>query len=276
MLFVLALALLGGGLAGMPAGMPAGHAAPMPEVRIDQRLEERVPLELSFTDASGRAARLEEYFGTRPVAIAMVQYGCRNLCTHVLNGMIKSLSEQHFDVGKALTVLVVSLDPHETPDLAEARRLLTLKRYARAGTEDGWQFLTGDEASIRQLAEALGIHYAYDAETQQYAHPASLTIVTPQGRIARYLYGIEFPERDLRLAVLEAAENRIGSPVDQVLMRCYRYDPQSGRYSLVVMEVLRLGGIATLLGLGGLVGGLTLANRRRRQASEGEQQGGKR
>ncbi|MNX06122.1 hypothetical protein D3C86_357760 [compost metagenome] len=258
------------------AGMPEARAVLPPEVRFDQRLEERVPLELTFMDASGRALRLESVFGTRPVAIAMVQYDCPNLCTHVLNGLIKSLSEQRFDVGKALTVLVVSLDPHETPELAEVRRQLTLKRYGRAGTEDGWQFLTGDEASIRQLAEALGIHYSYDAKTQQYAHPAGITIATPQGRIARYLFGIEFPQRDLRLAVLEAAENRIGSPVDQVLMRCYRYDPQHGRYSLAVMEVLRLGGIATMLLLGGLIGGLGVAERRRRKAVGGGRQGGER
>ena len=258
------------------AGMPAAHAAPPPEVRFDQRLEESLPLDLTFTDASGRASRLESYFGARPVAIAMVQYGCPNLCTHILNGLIKSLSEQRFDVGRALTVLVVSLDPHETPEDAEVRRQLTLKRYGRAGTEDGWQFMTGDEASIRRLAEALGIHYSYDAKTQQYAHPAGITIVTPQGRIARYLFGIEFPQRDLRLAVLEAAENRIGSPVDQVLMRCYRYDPQNGRYSLVVMEVLRLGGVATMLLLGGLVGGLSVAERRRRKAAGSGRPGGER
>lgn len=257
-----AFLVTGSGLAAM------AQVAPHPEVRVDQRLEMPLPLELSFTEASGRQIRLEEVFGTLPVAIAMVDYDCPNLCDHVLNGLIKSLAEQRFDVGKTLDVLVVSLDPTETPDDAERRRLLSVKRYGRPGTEGGWRFMTGDEASIREFAEALGIRYTYDSKTRQYAHPAVLAIATPRGKIARYLFGIEFPGRDLRFAVLEAAEERIGSPVDQVVMRCFRYDPQNGRYTLVAMEVLKLGGLATLLGLGGLIGGLFVADRRQRRAGD--------
>ena len=254
------------GLMGLLMGLPAAaQVAPHPEVRFDQRLDTLLPLELTFTEASGRKVSLGEVFGTRPVAIAMVDFDCPNLCSHVLNGLIKSLAEQRFDVGKALTVLVVSLDPSETPADAEKRRALSLRRYDRPGSEGGWHFMTGDEASIHTLAEALGIRYTYDPATNQYAHPAGLTIATPRGRIARYLYGIEFPGQDLRLAVLEAAENRIGSPVDQILVRCFHYDPQNGRYSLVVMEVVRLGGLVTLMALGFVVGGLVMAERRRKR-----------
>lgn len=236
-----------------------------PEVGIAQRLDASIPLELAFQDQDGKRVTLEGYFGERPVLIAMVYYGCPNLCEHVLNGLVKSLTAQRFDVGKALTVLAVSIDPGEGPAEAEARRQLSMKRYGRAGSEGGWHFLTGEEASIRSLAEALGIRYAYDPATKQYAHPAGMAIATPKGRIARYLFGIAPAPRDLGFAVQEAAENRIGSPVEQILLRCFHYDPQQGRYSLAIMEVLKLGGVATLLGLGALVGGLFAADRRRRR-----------
>ena len=249
--------------------LAAGHARAVTpeEVGFDQRLDEPLPLELRFRDDAGELVTLGAYFGERPVALVMVDFDCRNLCSHAMNGLVKSLSAQSFDVGKALTVLAVSLDPTETPAEAEAQRLLSLKRYAREGTEGGWHFLTGDETSIRQLAEALGVRYAYEPESRQYAHPAGLAIATPRGRIARYLFGIEYDPRDLRLAVLDAAENRIGTPIDQVMMRCFRYDPQQGRYTLVVMEVLKLGAFATLLGLSLLIGSLVVVDRRRRSGT---------
>jgi len=241
-------------LGGMPA---AAHDAPadarppaLRDVAFDQRLNEPVPLDAAFRDAAGRAVRLGEYFGARPVVLVPVYYRCQHLCPLVLDGLVRALRPLRFSAGQEFAVVVVSFDPQETPALAAARRADVLRRYGRPETEAGWHFLTGEETSVRRLTQALGFRYARGPGEDRYGHAAGIVLATPAGRIARYFYGIEFSPRDMRLGFIEAAENRIGSPLDQVLLISYRYDPATGRYGVVVMNVVRLAGLATGLALG--------------------------
>jgi protein SCO1/2 len=236
------------------AGVPSDQ---MPEklrdVAFDQRLDGQVPLDVPFRDETGAAVMLERFFGARPVVLALVYYECPMLCTQVLNGLVSSLGALAFDAGAEFEVVVVSFDPREGPSLASARRATSLERYARPGTEKGWHFLTGEEASIRRLTEAVGFRYVFDESLGQFAHPSGITVLTPQGRLARYFFGIEYAARDLRLAIVEASANRIGSPIDQVLLYCYHYDPATGRYGLMVMRLVRLGGLLTIVALAALI-----------------------
>jgi protein SCO1/2 len=219
------------------------------EVGIDQKLNTQLPLELAFHDESGQTAPLRQYFGAKPAILAFVYYECPMLCTQVLNGLQESLKTLAFDAGNQFEVITVSFDPGETSALAAAKKEIYLKQYDRAGAEQGWHFLTGDTAAIRQLTQAVGFRYKYDPVTDQFAHASGIMVITPQGKIARYFYGIEYPARDLRLALVEASQNRIGSLVDQVLLYCFHYDPSIGKYGLVIMNVLRLAGIATVMAL---------------------------
>jgi protein SCO1/2 len=234
------------------------------EVGIDQKLDEPVPLDLEFSDEQGRTVQLGDYFGTRPVVLALVYYECPMLCTQVLNGLVGSLEAIAFNPAREFEVVVVSFDPGETPALAAASRQTALRRYGRPGTEAGWHFLTGRESSVRALTGAVGFRYAYDEAIDQYAHPAAITVLTGDGRVSKYLYGIEFAPRDLRLALVEAADGRIGTAIDQALLFCYHYDPESGTYGLVVMNLIRTGGVLTLVGLGAFI---LLALRRERRAA---------
>jgi protein SCO1/2 len=220
------------------------------EVGIDQKLSAPLTLALSFQDETGRTMQLRQYFGEKPVILAFVYYECPMLCTQVLNGLVESLRTLSFDVGKQFDVITVSFDPGETPKLAAEKKASYLKQYDRAGAEQGWHFLTGDSAAIRQLTSAVGFRYKYDSVTDQFAHASGIMVITPQGKIARYFYGIEYPARDLRLALVEASENKIGSPVDVLLLYCFHYDPLTGKYGLVIMNVLRAAGIATVMALG--------------------------
>jgi protein SCO1/2 len=220
------------------------------EVGIDQKLNAQLPLELMFRDESGQTVPLQQYFGAKPVILAFVYYECPMLCTQVLNGLLESLKTLSFDAGNQFNIITVSFDPGETSALAAAKKEIYLKQYGRAGAEQGWHFLTGDTASIRQLTQAAGFRYKYDPVTDQFAHASGIMIVTPEGKIARYFFGIEYAGRDLRLALVEASQNLIGSLVDQVLLYCFHYDPSIGKYGLVIMNVLRLAGIATVLMLG--------------------------
>ena len=220
------------------------------EVGIDQKLSAPLPLALSFQDETGRTIQLRQYFGKKPVILSFVYYECPMLCTQVLNGLLESLKTLSFDAGKEFDVITVSFDPGETPKLAAEKKASYLKQYERAGAAQGWHFLTGDSAAIRQLTSAAGFRYKYDAVTDQFAHASGIMVITPQGKIARYFYGIEYPARDLRLALVEASGNKIGSLVDQVLLYCFHYDPSIGKYGLVIMNVLRLAGIATVIALG--------------------------
>jgi protein SCO1 len=220
------------------------------EIGIDQKLGNQLPLALTFRDENGQTIQLQQYFGAKPVILSFVYYECPMLCTQVLNGLLESLKTLSFDVGKQFNVITVSFDPGETSALAAGKKESYLKQYGRAGAEQGWHFLTGDTAAIRQLTQAAGFRYKYDPVTDQFAHASGIMVITPQGKIARYFYGIEYPARDLRLTLVEASENKIGSVVDQVLLYCFHYDPSVGKYGLVIMNVLRLAGIATVLTLG--------------------------
>ena len=220
------------------------------EVGFDQRLDERVPLDVEFRDDQGRIVPLGEYFGRKPVVLAFVYYDCPMLCTMILSSITSSLGVLSLDAGTDFELVMVSFDPREKPDLAARKKAEYLQRYDRPAAAAGWHFLTGDPPSIERLTQAAGFRYTWDDETQQFAHPAGIVVLTPDGRLARYLFGLDYGPRDLRLALVEASEGRIGTAVDAALLYCYHYDPMTGRYGLVVMRVLRIAGAATVLALG--------------------------
>jgi protein SCO1 len=231
-------------------------------VGIDQRLNEQAPLELMFRDETGRSVKLGDYFSDKPVILSLVYYECPMLCTLTLNGLVRSMRVLPFGVGERYTVVTVSFNPHETSSLAAAKKKEYLSHYARPGGETGWHFLTGDESSIQKLTQAVGFHYNYDAQSGQYAHATGLVILTPRGKIARYFYGVEFSPRDLRLALDEASANKIGSPVDAMLLFCFHYDPMTGKYGLAIMRVIQLAGAGTVLALGGFMAVMLWRERR--------------
>jgi protein SCO1/2 len=197
------------------------------------------------------------------VVLSVVYYECPMLCTLTLNGLVSALATLSFDVGREFEVVTVSFDPREGPELARAKKAAYLRRYERPGAAEGWHFLTGDEEALRAVTSSIGFRYAWDERTKQFAHPAGLVVLTPEGRISRYLYGVEYAPKDLRLALVESAAGRIGGAVDQVLLFCYEYDPETGRYGAVIMRLVRLGGVLTLAGLAGLIFVLRRSERRR-------------
>ena len=223
-------------------------------VRFDQKLDARLPLDATFKDEDGRQVALGDYFGTRPVVLAFVYYECPMLCTQVLNGLVSGLSVLDQTVGKEFDVVAISFDARETSVMAAAKKAAYLDRYGRPGAERGWHFLTGDEGNIRRVTDTAGFHYAWDEQTQQFAHASGVIVATPDGRLARYLFGIEYPPRDLKFALMESSEGRIGSVVDQVLLYCYHYEPATGGYSLAAMNAVRLGGVVTVVALLGFIG----------------------
>ncbi|GAB4237383.1 MAG: SCO family protein [Acidobacteriota bacterium] len=233
------------------------------QVTIEQKLDAQVPLDLTFRNEAGDTVTLAQLFRGRPVILTLVYYECPMLCTLVLNGTVAALRALEFSVGNEFDVVTVSIDPDEGPELAAAKKAQYLQEYGRNGAETGWHFLTGDDDSIRRLADAVGFRYVYDEESDQYAHAAGIMLLTPQGRVARYFYGVEYSPRDLRLGLIEAAEERIGSPADQVLLFCYHYDPSQGKYTLAVLSLVRTAGVVTVLALAGL---LVVFLRRERQA----------
>jgi protein SCO1/2 len=237
--------------------------AALRDVGFDQRLGESLPLDVTLRDEDGRAVKLGAYFKGRPVVLAVVYYECPMLCTLTLNGLVSALATLSFDAGREFEVVTVSFDPREGPQLARAKKAAYLRRYARPGASLGWHFLTGDAEALRAVTSAVGFRYAWDERTRQFAHPAGLVVLTPEGRIARYLYGVEYAPKDLRLALVESAAGRIGNAVDQVLLFCYQYDPETGRYGAMVMRLVRLGGVLTLAALGGLIFALRRTERRR-------------
>jgi len=217
-------------------------------VGIDQKIGQQLPLDLVFRDENGTDVKLGQFFGSRPVVLALAYYECPMLCTQVLNGMTGALKTLSFDAGKDFDVVVVSIDPKDNFRLAANKKLTYVTHYGRPQTAGGWHFLTGTEASIKPLAEALGFRYAYDANIRQYAHGAAIYVATPKGVVARYLMGIDFAPRDLRLALVEASNNQLGSVVDQVLLLCYHYDPTVGKYGAATLNAIRIGFIATVTG----------------------------
>jgi protein SCO1/2 len=241
---------------GGPGGVrvaPGEPAAERPnllqDVAFEQRLDAQVPRDLLFRDENGRSVQLGEYFEKRPVILALVYYECPMLCSQVLNGLVSALDILKFTAGREYDVVVVSFNHREGPGLASDKKRSYMERYARPGTEGGFHFLTGPEASILQLSRAVGFRFEWDPEIKQYAHAAGVMVLTPEGRVSKYYYGIEYSPRDLRLGLVEASERRIGSPVDQLLLYCYHYDPTTGKYGLVAMTAVRIGGALTILGL---------------------------
>jgi protein SCO1/2 len=251
------------------APVPAGNSKALPPllqgIGIDQRLNEQVPLNLQFRDETGKTVRLGDYIGKKPVILSLVYFDCPMLCTMAENGLLHSLQEVKFSVGREFDVLTVSFDPHDTPELAAAKKAVYVGLYGRKGAERGWHFLTGDEASIEQLTRAVGFRYRYDAQAKQFVHATGIMVLTAQGRIARYFYGIYYPSRDLRLGLVEASANKIGSPVDEVLLFCCRYDPATGKYGVIISRIIQISGLMTVLSIGGLI----LALSRSRQPAEG-------
>jgi protein SCO1/2 len=243
--------MTGGGAGGGIMAPPANQRPPgLSNVGIEQRLNQQIPLDLKFRDESGRAVRLGDYFGKKPVILNLVYYNCPMLCGEVLSGLTSALRVLKLDVGREFNVVTVSFDPRETPEMAAEKKREFLKRYGRSGAEEGWHFLTGQQEAITALTGAAGFQYQYDAKSGQFAHSTTIMIVTPQGKIAQYYYGVEYPPKDLRLGLIEASQNKIGNLVDAVLLYCYHYDPATGRYGAVIMKVLRVGAVATMVFLG--------------------------
>jgi protein SCO1/2 len=239
------------GLAPDDAGDPAKtKPGLLSQVGIDQHLNQQIPLHLVFNDESGREVQLGEFFGKRPVILAMVYYECPMLCTQVLNGLVSALGVINFDVGREFDVVAVSINPKEMPALAAQKKQVYVDRYKRPQSTAGWHFLTGKEENIKQLAAAVGFRYAFDPAIQQYAHGAGVELLTSKGVISKYFYGIEFSARDIRFGVIEASDQRIGTPIDDVLLLCYHYDPSTGKYGAIALDAIRIGAVATMLGLG--------------------------
>jgi protein SCO1/2 len=244
-------------------GLPASTMPkPLREIGFDQHLDQRLPLETALTDEAGRSVRLHDFFRSRPVVLAFVYYDCPMLCGQVLNSMASSLNLLSLEAGKDFEVVTISFDPRETPAQAATRKALTLERYHHTDAASGWHFLTGAADSIERLTNAAGFRYAWDDATSQFAHPTGIVVATPDGRPARYLFGIDYGPRDLRLAIVEASDGTIGTVADSLVLFCYHYDPTTGRYGFVVMRALRLAGAATVLAIGSFV--LVMLRRERR------------
>ena len=247
---------------------PANTKSPiLDKVGIAQHLNEQLPLNLTFTDDAGKQVRLRDYFGNRPAILALVYYQCPMLCSEELTGLVSALEMVSFRPGKDFDVIVASIDPTEGPELAAAKKRTYVKRYGHPETADGWHFLTGTQPNIDVLTKAVGFGYTKipgpDGKLTQFAHASSIQIVTPQGKLAQYYMGVEYSPKDLRLGLVEASNNRIGSPVDNILTYCYHYDPGTNKHSLIVARVVQLGGLVTLLSLGGFMWVMFRADMRR-------------
>lgn len=231
-----------------PAPPPPGSGDPviLREIGFDQKLGGAVPLDAVFRDETGEEVRLGDYFRDRPVVLSLVYYDCPMLCTLSLNGLARALKVLSFVPGQEFEVLTVSFDPGETPALAAAKKKAYMTQYDRKEGAQGWHFLTGDASAIESLTQAVGFRYVWDENTQQFAHPAGIVIVTPEGVISHYLFGVEYSPKDMRLALVDSGGGRIGNPIDQVLLYCFQYDPSRGRYSASILNVVRVGGLLTV------------------------------
>jgi protein SCO1/2 len=237
--------------------------AALRDVGFDQRLNFQVPLNLEFVDESGKNVTLGDYFGSKPVILVLAYYQCPRLCTLVLNGLVQGMLEMHLDAGKDFQVVTVSFDPREDWPLAASKKESYLHRYGRPGAEAGWHFLTGQEDQIKRLTEAVGFRYRFDPVQNQFIHASGIMILTPRGKISRYFYDVNFAGRDLRLGLVEASNNKIGSAVDHILLYCFHYDATLGRYSASIMNMVRLAGVCTMLSIIGYVGFLARVRSRR-------------
>ncbi|HEV2393933.1 MAG TPA: SCO family protein [Verrucomicrobiae bacterium] len=223
------------------------------QIRFDQKLDARISLNLPFRDEQGTPIQLGQYFGQKPVLLVLGYYKCPMLCTLVLNGMVESAADMRWSIGREFEVVDVSINPSETPALAAAKKRTYTKRYGRSGAALGWHFLTGNEPAIRQLAGEVGFRYVYDPVSKEFAHPSGLVILTPDGTISKYLFGVTFAPKDLYGALKDASYKQVGSPIQQLILLCFHYNPITGKYSRSIIVILRVLGIATILGLFALV-----------------------
>lgn len=236
------------------ASMPSDQVpGVLGNVGFEQRLDAQLPLDLPFVDEGGHAVRLGDYFGRKPVVLAFVYYECPMLCTQVLNGLESALRVIDESIGQEFDVVTVSFDPAETPVLAAGKKKAYLERYKRPSAEQGWHFLTGEQASIEALTKAAGFSYVYDADTKQFAHASGIVIATPEGRLSRYFFGIDYSPRDVKFALIESSSGTIGKLADRLLLYCYHYDPTTGNYGFVAMRAVRIGGAVTLVALFGFM-----------------------
>jgi protein SCO1/2 len=237
------------------------------EITIEQRLDSQIPLDANFKDENGQAVTLGKYFGgKKPVVLALVYYECPMLCTQILNGMVRAAKILKFTPGEDYEVVALSFDARETPAEAFAKKAVYMRDFGRPETANGWHFLTGDTHSIKRVTDAVGFRYRWDVHTAQFAHASAIYILTPQGKLSKYFYGIEYSPKDMRLAMVEASQNKIGNPVDQILLYCYHFDPHAAKYTPYALGLLRVAGAATLLSLGGFVF-ISLRRERRQKGS---------
>jgi protein SCO1/2 len=234
------------------------------EIGFDQNIDQRLPLDAEFRDETGARVHLGDYFGKKPVVMVFAYYDCPMLCTQVISGLSSALAVMSLNPGRDFEIVTVSFNPRDTPASAAAKKAVYLERYRRPGAAGGWHFLTGDQPQIDRLTKAAGFRYAWDAATKQYAHPSGVIVLTPDGRLSKYLFGIEYGPRDLRLGIVEASAGKVGTPADALLLYCYRYDPMTGRYGLVVMRAVRIAGAATVFAIGAFI--IVMVRRERRSA----------
>lgn len=219
-------------------------------VGISQQMNQQVPANLAFRDEAGKPVLLGDYFGKKPIVLSLVYFSCPSMCTEVLNGELRALQNIPLDLGKDYEAVTVSFDPKDSPAEAAVKKRIYAGLYGRPEAPSGWHFLTGDQSSIAALTDAVGFRYTYDQPSGQFAHATAIMVLTPQGQVARYFYGVQYPSRDVRLGLVEAAQGKIGSPTDAALLFCYHYDPLTGKYGLIVANVLRIAGGLTILVLG--------------------------
>jgi len=236
------------------------------QIRFDQKLNTQVTSSLSFQDEDGKPVQMGQYFGQKPIVLVLGYYECPMLCTLVLNGMVESAADMKWSIGQDYDVVNVSISPDETPALAAAKKRSYLKRYGRQTAAAGWHFLTGNEASIRQLADEVGFRYAYDPASKQYAHPSGLVVLTPDGKVSRYLFGVTYSPKDLYGALRDASSNKVGSPIQQLILLCFHYNPITGKYSGIIVVLLRVLAAVTMLGLLSLIVVLVRRGRRAQAA----------
>ncbi|HXN53782.1 MAG TPA: SCO family protein [Candidatus Acidoferrum sp.] len=237
----------------------AGLPAQLQNVGFEPQLNAQLPLDLNFRDESGRDVRLREYFGRKPVLLALVYYGCPMLCNQVEMGVVGALKMLSFNAGRDYEVIFVSFDPRETPDMAAKKKVAALSHYGRPETASGWHFLSGKEASVHALSAAANFRYSFDERHNLFAHASGIMLLTPDGRVSRYFYGVEYPSRDVRLGLVDASAGKIGTPIDHLLLYCFQYNPETARYSAIVLRIVRLGGILTILTI---VAGILIFRRR--------------
>jgi protein SCO1/2 len=237
----------------------AGLPVQLQNVGFEPQLNAQMPLDVNFRDESGRDVRLRDYFGDKPVLLALVYYGCPMLCNQVEQGVVGSLKMLSFNAGRDYEVIFVSFDTRETPDMAAKKKLAALSHYGRPETAPGWHFLTGKEEAVHAVTNAANFRYSFEEKHNLFAHASGIMLLTPDGRISRYFYGVEYPSRDMRLGLVDASAGKIGTPIDHLLLYCFQYNPETARYSATVLKIVRLGGVLTIFTI---VAGILIFRRR--------------